>query len=134
MLTALLVNNGTDAHVPGETSLREAVAQANTDAVAGTSDTINFDPSLAGTTILLTQGQLEPSGAGTGTITIDASSLSNPVTISGNSATRVFLVDAGFLQSRLAAKSSCLTVRPPTSTERWWTVAMPPIIPKCPAL
>ncbi len=95
MLTALLVTNGTDTAVPGETSLRQAVAQANTDAATGTSDTINFDPSLSGATILLTQGQLELSGAGTGTITIDASSLSNPVTISGNSSSRVFLVDAG---------------------------------------
>ena len=64
MLSTLLVNNPTDAHVADETSLREAIVQANTDAAAGTSDTITFDPSLGSSTINLTQGQLELSGAG----------------------------------------------------------------------
>jgi hypothetical protein len=84
MLSALVVNNVSDTPVDTETSLREAVAQADTDAAAGTSDTIQFDPSLSGETILLTQGQLELSGAGTGTITIDGSGLSAPVTLTTN--------------------------------------------------
>ncbi|HXY35854.1 MAG TPA: hypothetical protein VEI07_16590, partial [Planctomycetaceae bacterium] len=95
MLSAILVTNGTDSHVANELSLREAVAEANADAAAGTSDTIGFDPSLSGATIVLTQGDLELSGAGGGTITIDASNVSQPVTISGNSASPVFQVDSG---------------------------------------
>jgi hypothetical protein len=63
------------------------------DAAGGTSDTINFDPSLAGATIVLTQGQLELSGTGSSTITIDGSGLSTQVEISGNNASRVFQVD-----------------------------------------
>ena len=84
MLSVLVVNNGTDAAVSDELSLRQAIAQANTDAAAGTSDTITFDPSLGGQTIMLAQGQLELSGAGTGTITIDGSSPSTPVTLDGH--------------------------------------------------
>ncbi len=37
MLTTLVVNNPTDTAVAAELSLRQAVAQANTDAAAGTS-------------------------------------------------------------------------------------------------
>jgi hypothetical protein len=77
------------------TSLRDAIAQADTAAAAGSSALIAFDPSLAGATITLAQGQLELNGAGTGSITIDGTGLSSPLTISGNNASRVFLVDAG---------------------------------------
>src|SRR5207237_686641 len=56
-----------------------------------------FDPSLAGQTITLAQGQLELRGAGAGTITIDGSSLSQPITISGGSVNRTFQVDSGAL-------------------------------------
>src|SRR5208282_4963762 len=94
MLTTLVVNNPTDSVVAAELSLRQAVAQANTDAAAGVSDTITFDPSLGGQTITLTQGQLELSGAGTGTITIDGSSPSMPITISGQGS-RLFQIDSG---------------------------------------
>src|SRR5258708_671731 len=62
MLSTLFVNNGTDAHVDNQLSLREAVAIANMDAAAGTSDAIAFDASLGSHTITLTQGQLELSG------------------------------------------------------------------------
>jgi len=95
MLSTLLVNNPTDAHVANETSLREAIVQANTDASAGVSDTIAFDSSLGSSTINLTQGQLELSGAGAGTITIDGSSPSTPIALSAGSGSRVFVVDSG---------------------------------------
>src|SRR5271165_2622486 len=62
VLSNLLVNNPTDAHVNNQLSLREALAQANADAAAGTADTITFAAGLAGQTISLTQGQLEVSG------------------------------------------------------------------------
>ena len=84
MLTTLLVSNPLDTAVAAELSLRQAVAQANLDAAAGTSDTIAFDASLGSQTITLTQGQLELNGAGTGTITIDGSSSSSPLTINGD--------------------------------------------------
>ena len=50
-------------------------------------------PASPAATIVLGQGPLELSGVG-GTIRIDGSSLSTPVTISGNDASRVFQVDA----------------------------------------
>jgi hypothetical protein len=91
--STLLVTNTLDDGSSG--SLRAAVIQADADAAAGTSDTINFDANLAGATIVLTQGQLELSGTSNATITIDATSLTSPVIISGNQASRVFQVDAG---------------------------------------
>ena len=95
MLTTLVVNNPTDSTLAAELSLRQAVAQANTDAAAGTSDTITFDPSLGSGTITLAS-DLELSGAGTGTITIDGSSPSTPLTIeAGEFGSRIFLVDSG---------------------------------------
>jgi hypothetical protein len=89
-----MVSNNLDDGSAG--SLRSVISHANTDAAAGISDTINFNSSLAGATIVLTQGQLELRGAGGGgTITIDASNLSSPIAISGNNASRVIQVDAG---------------------------------------
>ena len=64
MLSTLLVTNPTDGPIANETSLREAIVQADTDAAAGISDTIGFDASLGSSTIDLTQGQLELSGDG----------------------------------------------------------------------
>jgi hypothetical protein len=90
IVNPLTVNNNADS---GAGSLRAAVTQADNIAGFGLSDTINFAPSLAGQTITLTSGQLELSGSGK--ITIDGSSLSSPVTISGNHASRVFQVDSG---------------------------------------
>jgi uncharacterized repeat protein (TIGR03803 family) len=87
----LTVTNLLDDGSPG--SLRAVVTQADADAAHGYFDVINFDPSLAGKTITLTSGQLELSGSGT--ITIDSSSLASQVTISGNNASRVFQVDFG---------------------------------------
>jgi hypothetical protein len=93
--STLVVTTASDLAGHSGTSLRDAVAQANTDAAAGQSDTITFAPSLAGATITLAQGQLELSGAGGGMITIDGTSLSSPIAVSGNNASRVFQVDAG---------------------------------------
>ncbi len=76
-------------------TLRYAVNQANQDAANGIADTIVFASSLSGATITLTQGELEFGTTGTGVRTIDGSSLSSPLTISGNHASRVFQVDAG---------------------------------------
>ena len=95
MLSVLVVNNGTDAPVSNELSLRQAIALANADAAAGTSDTITFDPSLGSSTINLTQGQLELSGAGTGTITIDGSSPSTPIALKAAADNCVFVIDSG---------------------------------------
>ena len=60
MLSTLLVNNATDAHVPNETSRREAIVRANTDAAAGVSDTTAFDSSLGSSTMA---GAGRPMGA-----------------------------------------------------------------------
>ncbi len=73
-------------------SLRDAIAQANTDASNGLSDLIVFASSLDGQTITLSQGELNLSGAGTGTITIDGA---GQMTISGNNASTVFAVQSG---------------------------------------
>ncbi len=96
-MSVLVVTNPTDSVVNHELSLRQAVVQANADAAAGTSDTITFDPSLGGHTINISQGQLELSGAGTGTITINGSSPSIPVTLDVSSAGsgRAFQIDSG---------------------------------------
>jgi hypothetical protein len=91
----MTVTTASDAPVHSGTSLRDALAQANLDAAAGTSDVLLFAASLAGSTITLTQGQLELSGAGAGTITIDGSGLSSPLTLSGNNVSSVIQVDSG---------------------------------------
>ena len=54
----LVVTTNSDAATHTGTSLRDALATANTDAAAGKSDTITFASSLAGQTITLTQGTL----------------------------------------------------------------------------
>jgi CSLREA domain-containing protein len=74
----------------GLTSLREAIAYANSDPG---DDTITFDPSLAGQTITLSSGQLELSDT-TGRTTITGLG-ANQLTIDGNHASRVFYVDSG---------------------------------------
>jgi hypothetical protein len=95
ILPGILVTTTSDLAGHSGTSLRDAMATANATAAAGKSATITFDPSLAGATITLAQGQLELSGAGGGKITIDGSGLSSPITIDGSNATRVFQVDQG---------------------------------------
>lgn len=91
---SILVDTASDLVAHSGTSLRDAIALANAEAAAGTSDTINFASNLAGATITLTQGQLELSGAGGGMIAIDGHNLSSPITISGNNTSRIFQVDS----------------------------------------
>jgi hypothetical protein len=87
------VTSAADRPQAGLLTLREAVVMANTDAAAGQSDTINFDPGLGSAAITLTDGPLELSGASdTGTETIDGG---GRITVSGNHASRVFTVDTG---------------------------------------
>src|SRR5262249_29992930 len=76
----IVVNNPTDTPVAGETDLREAIAQANTN---GGDETITFDPTVFAThqTIGLSGTQLELTDTtGTETITGPAAG----VTVSGN--------------------------------------------------
>ncbi len=76
-------------------TLRQAVVAANTDAaVAGCAagngaDLIEFDPSLIGRTITLQQGEIEI----TSSLTIVGPPGRRQVTVSGNSADRIFLIN-----------------------------------------
>jgi hypothetical protein len=89
----LTVTSAADTHQAGLLTLREAVAQANTDAAAGKSDAITFASGLGHATVTLTAGPLELSGASTtATETIDGG---GRITVSGNHASRVFTVDTG---------------------------------------
>jgi len=92
LLTAIAVTTTSDAVSHTGKSLRDAIATANADALAGNSDTITFASNLNGQTITLAQGELElgQGGAGSGVITINGS---NQITVSGNNATRVLEVD-----------------------------------------
>jgi len=93
LLTAILVTTADDSTSHTGESLRDAITTANADAMAGTSDTITFDPSLNGQTITLQQGVLElVAGTQGAQITIDGG---NQITVSGNSASAVFQIDPG---------------------------------------
>jgi len=100
LLSALSVTNTLDDGSNG--SLRWAVGQANSLMEA---DTITFDPSVFATpqTITLTAGQLELTDVATTTITGPGTDL---LSISGNGASRVFLVNTGAM-----ADLSGLTIR-----------------------
>ncbi len=91
----IVVNNPTDTPVAGETDLRQAIAQANSD---GGDETINFDPTVFGKprTIILNGTQLELSDTtGTEMIIGPAAGL----TVSGGGLSRVFSVDANVTAS-----------------------------------
>jgi parallel beta-helix repeat protein len=90
LLSTIVVNNPTDTPVANQIDLRQAITQANSD---GGGDTIVFS-SLFNTpqTITLTGGQLELSGT-TAPTTITGPG-ANLLSVSGNNASRVFLVDA----------------------------------------
>src|SRR6516225_7946455 len=92
---SIVVNNPTDTPVAGETDLREAIVQANTN---GGDQTITFDPTVFATpqTITLNGTQLELSDTtGTETITGPAGC----VTVNAGGQSRVFLVDASVTAS-----------------------------------
>jgi hypothetical protein len=77
------------------TSLRDAVATANSDATGGQSDTIAFSAGLSGQTITLSQGLLELSGkndTSPAVVNIDGG---GQVTVDGNNASEIFRVDSG---------------------------------------
>ena len=95
LLSTIVVNNPTDTPVANQIDLRQAIAQANAD---GGGDTIAFS-SLFNTpqTITLTGGQLELSGT-TAPTTITGPG-ANLLSVSGNNASRVFLVDANVTAS-----------------------------------
>jgi fibronectin-binding autotransporter adhesin len=88
-------NDDTTGFDIGGVSLRKAVLYATNNA------TITFAPSLSGQTILLTNGQIVL----TTNVTIDGSALANQVAISGNNASRIFLVNAS-----VAATFNSLTI------------------------
>jgi IPT/TIG domain len=87
----LVVTTNSDAVTHTGTSLRDAIAIANTAAAGGQSVLITFAPNLSGQTITLTQNNLFLGGAGTGTITIDGSATA-PITVSGGQTWRCFMV------------------------------------------
>jgi hypothetical protein len=97
LLSTITVTTTSDAYVHTGISLRDVVAQANAVARSGNPVTIGFAANLSGQTITLAQGQLELGlgGAGNGVISIDGSGLASPITISGNNASRLFMVDSG---------------------------------------
>ncbi len=89
---ALTVTSAADPATLTAGTLRFELNQANTDAAAGVSDTIDFDMAkMGGNTVTLSQGQLELM-AGNGTTTIDGG---GQIAISGNNASRVFQIDSG---------------------------------------
>jgi hypothetical protein len=104
LLSVFTVSNPSDGAVahsgdlPG--SLRQAIYDADT---TPGDNTINFDPSLAGGTITLTEGELDLTNT-TGTTTITGLG-ADQLTVSGNHASRVFYVDAG-----VTAEISGLTI------------------------
>ena len=88
----------------GVLSLREAIDGASD------GDIITFDSSLSGKTITLSAGQLEINDA----VTIDASSLSDGITVSADGVSRVFDITGGSAESpieliNLTLKDGALT-------------------------
>jgi len=69
----------------GPGSLRQAIASS----VSG--GTINFAPYLSGSTIIITNGEMQL----TGNLTIDASALTNGIWLNGNYASRIFNIAGG---------------------------------------
>jgi len=89
------VTTVSDALMHSGTSLRDAIAQANTDAGNGTSDTIEFSGLNPGAVITLAQGAVELSGTdGSTVVPIDIVG-GKQVTVSGNNASLVFQIDTG---------------------------------------
>ncbi len=87
----------TNANDSGAGSLRDAITQANTNAQA---DTINFDPAFfnVARTITLTSGEIAigPDGTNPGRLVVINGPGANLLTISGNNASRIFLLGPQF--------------------------------------
>jgi hypothetical protein len=82
--STLTVTNNSDTGVAGDGSLRGKIAAAKS------GDSINFDPSLAGQTITLTNGELAI------TRSLDIEGLgAHRLTVSGNHASRIFDIGSG---------------------------------------
>ncbi len=96
--TTFTVMTNSDAVVHNGRSLRDAITLANADSATGGSDTIVFDSSLQGKTIVLAQGPLNLKG--TGSITIDDQT--NNITLSGGNVSNILVVDAGTTATMLA--------------------------------
>jgi hypothetical protein len=82
--STLTVTNNLDTGAAGDGSLRGEIAAASS------GDTINFDPSLAGQTVTLTNGELKI----TQSLDIEGPG-ANQLTVSGNNASRVFDINGG---------------------------------------
>jgi autotransporter-associated beta strand protein len=93
----IVVTNGTDSHVNGELSLREAVNIANAASRLGIAPTVTFALNTLPFpgSITLTQGAIEigRGGVGAGAITIDGTD--QMITINANSSSQAFVIDAG---------------------------------------
>jgi hypothetical protein len=110
-LNPLLVTTAENETDPGDglSSLCEAIDYINSH---GGNNTITFDPSLAGQTITLTDGELALTDT-TGTTTITGLG-AGPLTISGNHASRVFNISTG-----VTADISGLTIANGYVTDGW---------------
>jgi uncharacterized repeat protein (TIGR01451 family) len=104
----LVVTTTSDASVPGQLSLRQAINVANAGG-AGAAPTITFAPGLSGT-ITLTSGETGGELHITHDVTISGPG-AGVLAVSGNQATRVFDIDAG-----VTAAISGLTIENGTST------------------
>lgn len=98
LLTAFTVVNTNDS---GAGSLRDAIEQANLNAGA---DTITFDASLAGETIVLSDELLISDD-----VTITGLG-ADQLTISGNNTSRIFNLDDGDSETRITVEMSGLTL------------------------
>ena len=87
----IVVTTNSDAVSHSGISLRNAITTANADAAAGQVVTITFASSVNGQTITLSQGTLNLTGLGAGSVTIDGSATA-PITVSGADSQEVFNV------------------------------------------
>ena len=95
LLATIFVNNPTDTPVAGQIDLREAIAEADNTPGA---DTIDFDSSLAGQTINLTQNDSNLAFGPTALVVtgdVEIDDTPGGVTISGDNMHRVFAVASG---------------------------------------
>ncbi len=94
---SLVVTTNSDAFSHAGTSLRDAIATANSDTAQGIPATISFAPTLNGTTIALSQGVLEIKSGSAPLSIVGTLSLTGiiEVAVSGAGHSGVFQVDQG---------------------------------------